>query len=103
MNKNFKNSENKTKILPFEIFLDENYQEKYDLIINIDSITEMKFGTAQQYWEKIENYSSKFLSINHDCNGFTMNTLHSQSNKIKNYYKYPYWLRRGYAEEIFEF
>lgn len=99
----FKNSENKTKILPFEIFLDENYQEKYDLIINIDSITEMKFGTAQQYWEKIENYSSKFLSINHDCNGFTMNTLHSQSNKIKNYYKYPYWLRRGYAEEIFEF
>lgn len=93
------NSQNKIKILPPQAFLEGS--EKYDLIINADSLTEMDENNALKYWNKIKESTKVFLSINHEINPFTVRNLTDQSqSKVE---RYPYWLRRGYVEEVITF
>lgn len=78
-------------------------ETRYDLVINMDSFTEIDPQIAQLYFERIEKSASSFLSINHEVNAFTTKQYYDKSQYVKRVYRYPYWLRRGYVEELIEF
>ena len=75
----------------------------YDLIVNVDSLTEMDPKSAREYWNRIESVSGMFLSINHEINPFTVKELISERKKDAQIERYPYWMRKGYVEEIVHF
>lgn len=91
-------SENKIKILTPSDFL--NDVSSYDLIINVDSMTEMSVEMAHSYLKKIEQSTKIFLSINHEINEFTMSNLLTESPSVLAMTRYPYWMRHGYVEEL---
>ncbi len=69
----FDDGPNRVKIIAPETFLAES--KTYDLILNVDSLTEMDFRVAQAYWEKIKVSTNIFLSINHEANPFRVRDL----------------------------
>lgn len=87
----------KIKILTPQTFFNEN--KTYDLILNVDSLTEMDFSVAQAYWNKIKVSTRKFLSINHETNAFYFRDLAVKDLRNLNIHRGLYWMRRGYAEE----
>jgi hypothetical protein len=70
---------------------------RYDLIVNVDSLTEMGLETASAYWAAIRSRAARFLSINHESNEFTVRQLPGAAPETR----YPYWMRRGYVEELY--
>jgi len=96
------NPENRVKILTPNQFIN-NFDQKYDLIINVDSLTEMDISVARSYVSTIENITPIFVSINHEVNPFTTRQLINQCSNVKNIKRSPYWMRHGYVEEIVEF
>jgi hypothetical protein len=89
------------KILPPSAFLD--CTEKYDLIINVDSLPEMARPVAQSYVDQIAKRSPLFLSINHDGGEFRVAELMKQKAEIASVDRRSYWMRRGYVEELVRF
>lgn len=73
--------------------------DRYDLIVNVDSLTEVGRSAAEEYWHAIQARSSVFLSINHEANDFTVAELIGRRKATRN----PYWLRHGYTEEVVAF
>lgn len=98
---NGKNKSNLVKFLTPADFLSET--TKYDLIINVDSFTEMDKRVAQKYWDKIEISTPIFLSINHERNKFKVTDFVLKSKEVTNYSKYDYALRKKYFEEVIYF
>ena len=92
---------NKVKILQPTSFLNGNL--KYDLIINADSLTEMNETTVGSYWEKIKTSTSMFLSINHEANDVVINRLIQKERLDVSGFRFPYWMRKGYVEELIKF
>lgn len=74
----------------------------YDLIVNVDSLTEMDRDTASEYLDNILLKSDKFLSINHEANSFTVRELMIERGQLDNFDRHPYWLRDGYVTEIWQ-
>lgn len=72
-------------------------RERYDLIVNVDSLTEIGWETASRYWKEIQGRAARFLSINHESNEFTVRQLPGRAPQAR----YPYWMRRGYVEELY--
>lgn len=94
----FTQEDKKIKILtPADFF---NSSEKYDLIINVDSMTEMDPKMARNYLNKIESSTKIFLSINHDSNNFTVADLIREHNSVLDVNRDSYWMRTGYIEEL---
>ncbi|HUL40619.1 MAG TPA: putative sugar O-methyltransferase [Burkholderiales bacterium] len=91
----------KVKILNPAAFLESS--ESYDLIVNVDSLTEMNRSTAELYWKRIEASARLFLSINHEANEFTVKELIDRSSRIASRHRHPYWVRHGYVEELVSF
>lgn len=87
-------------LLPPEFLNDE---QRYDLAINVDSFPEIDQRIAQQYWNKIESCSNRFLSINHEFNELTVKELYKGSPRVQSVTRHPSWMRRGYVEELIEF
>lgn len=87
-------------ILPPEEF---PANKKFDVVLNIDSLTEMGEEVARNYCKQIKNICRRFISINHEYHTYTVAQLLAGDKRIKNYTRNPYWLRRGYVEEIFDF
>ncbi|MBY0264456.1 MAG: hypothetical protein K2P90_03375 [Holosporales bacterium] len=74
--------------------------EGFDILINVDSITEMDQKIATQYAKWASERIKLVLSINHEVNPFTAKEIFcsyftSMSRSL-------YWMRRGYVEEIFQ-
>lgn len=92
--------EDKVSILPPVAFLDQ--PERYDLVVNIDSMTEMAEDTAAEYYKNISRRSKAFLSINHESNRFSVRDL-IIPGEWSEYQRRSYWLRAGYVEEIVRF
>jgi hypothetical protein len=90
----------KIKLIPTETFFSSD--RKYDLIVNIDSLTELDINIAKRYLQKISEVGTRFLSINHESNTFSVNSIWRESSYLNKFYRSPYWLRRGYVEELFE-
>lgn len=74
----------------------------FDLIVNIDSLTEMSRETAQEYYEFAKQRSTRLFSVNHEFNPFSVRSLYEEDRGVK-LLRYPYWLRNGYVEEILTF
>ena len=88
------------KLIPTETFFSSD--RKYDLIINVDSLTEFDMNVAKKYIQKIGEVGTYFLSINHEKNSFTVNSIWKESPSLNKLYRNPCWLRRGYVEELFQ-
>jgi len=89
------------KLLPPAAFLDSS--DRYDVVLNVDSLTEIGIVAARQYCCAIRSKADVFLSINHEANNFTVAGLIKEAGVIAEYSRTPYWLRRGYIEEISSF
>lgn len=89
------------KVMSPAHFLDGN--DRYDLVINVDSLTEMDRKDAVAYWNAIQKRAAIFLSVNHEGNLFTVAELADESISIVRRTRNPSWMRRGYVEEVFEF
>jgi hypothetical protein len=71
----------------------------YDLVVNVDSLTEVGNETAKNYLSWILKNSDRFLSVNHEANAFTVNELLREFPDVT-VERFPYWMRNGYVEEI---
>ena len=86
------------RIMPPSDFLDGD--DRYDVVLNADSMTEMAAPAARAYCEAIKARADLFLSINHEFNPLTVRDL-CASVGMTSIIRSPYWMRRGYVEEIF--
>jgi hypothetical protein len=82
------------RILPPAMFLDQ--EDRYDIVLNVDSLTEMAPETARAYCKAIGKRTGVFLSINHEEGRFKARDVFAGRCA----YRAPYWLRRGYVEEL---
>ncbi|RYH64240.1 MAG: putative sugar O-methyltransferase [Alcaligenaceae bacterium] len=76
--------------------------EEYDLVVNVDSLTEMDNEVALGYWNFIKHHTPTLLSINHEFNSLTVRSLYQKESGLRTM-RYPYWMRRGYVEELVQF
>lgn len=77
--------------------------DKFDIVVNVDSLTEMSFDTAKRYVNAISTATPCLLSINHEFNQFTVRELLGSLTNVREYSREPYWLRKGYVVEIVYF
>lgn len=77
--------------------------EKFDIVVNMDSFPEFGKAIAIDYVGKIKRVTRKFLSINHEGESYTVRELLINDPKLVGYTRSPFWLRKGYVEEMFEF
>jgi hypothetical protein len=74
---------------------------RYDIILNVNSMTEMDIKDARVYADFIKANTNQFISINHETNEFCVRDLFN--NDEIQIQRFPYWMRTGYVEEIFKF
>jgi len=94
----FDDDQNRVKIVVPETYLAES--KTYDLVLNVDSLTEMDFSVAQAYWDKIKISTNTFLSINHEAHKFRVRDLLVEDLHSLIVHRGVYWMREGYAEEL---
>lgn len=75
----------------------------YDIIVNMDSFPEFGIDLAREYAVKIKKSTKKFLSINHEGESYRVHDIFMNDPDLKSYSRFPFWLRKGYVEEFFEF
>jgi hypothetical protein len=85
------------RILPPSAFLDTS--DHYDLLINIDSWTEMPKETARQYLRSALARCAMIWSVNHEAARFTVRELFAEAT-ARPVARFPYWLRENYADEF---
>lgn len=76
--------------------------DHFDFVINVDSLTEMARQTAADYLNALRKRTPLFLSINHEANSETVSKL-ARALDLSPASRVPYWMRRGYVEELFCF
>lgn len=77
--------------------------EKFDLALNADSMPEMDEQHAIEYFRQISRVAGLFVSINHENYALRVRDLPAKCAIKAQVIRYPYWLRKGYVEEIFAF
>ena len=77
--------------------------ERYDLVVNVDSFTEMAPETARRYVDDAVRQCRRVLSINHEHNGHRMFDAFANHPRLVEATRAPYWMRRGYVEELATF
>lgn len=87
----------------FPITMIDRIGEHFTLVVNVDSITEMGLDTSASFACWISQHADMFLSINHEANIPTVSDLFRRYCSARTYRRFPYWMRRGYVEEIFDF
>ena len=75
--------------------------EKYDVVLNVDSFTEMGLDAATIYLKQISQCTKYFLSINHENNEFSIIELMENFPEFNKVYRSRCWLRKGYVEELY--
>lgn len=78
-------------------------EKRFDMVVNMDSFPEFGLEIAREYVGKIKKSTKKFLSINHECEKYTVRELFMDDPDLVSYSRNPFWLRKGYVEEFFEF
>lgn len=76
-------------------------RRKFDLVLNVDSMTEMSLLAALNYITWINRHSRLFLSMNHEVNPFTVASIAHCGLTGKRLDRRPVPDRDGYFEEIF--
>jgi hypothetical protein len=77
----------------------ESNSEKFDIVMNVDSLTEMALETAVSYAQIAMERSVLFVSINHESNDFTVGSLEPLLGHFIG--RFPYAIRPGWMEELF--
>jgi hypothetical protein len=77
-------------------------QKHYDLIVNVDSLTEMSREVANAYLDRIIAGGDAFLSINHEFNPFTVRELIRDRALSQPFTRALYPMRDGYVEETIQ-
>ena len=75
--------------------------ERFDLVLNVDSMTEMDRDHAEAYAAFIATHAKVFLSINHEVHPFRVSDFAALRSAAT--IRAPYWMRPGYVEELFIF
>ena len=84
-------------ILPSSMI--DELSEDFNLIVNVDSFTEISLENLHKYYSFARKSKTPILSINHEYNHHTFMQIYSQ-DPMADAIRYPYWPRRGYVEEI---
>lgn len=71
------------------------FDGKYDLVVNLDGMSTYNKDVAQEYANKISQNTKHFLSINREFDEFKVSEIMNMTRVTRN----PFWLRRGYVEE----
>jgi hypothetical protein len=74
--------------------------DRYDLVVNVDSLTEMSRDVAGGYVDQILGRADAFLSINHEFNPFTVRELLMERRLLQPVTRGIYYMRNGYVEEF---
>ena len=72
---------------------------RYDLVVNVDSLTEVGTDVAKDYLRWIVKNSRRFWSVNHEANTFTVNKMLQEFPDVT-VERFQFWMRNGYVEEI---
>ncbi|UGY10666.1 putative sugar O-methyltransferase [Phyllobacterium pellucidum] len=73
---------------------------KADVVVNVDSLTEMDRSAADTYVKHALETAKVLLSINHEVNSFTANQVIKAHAPDIELMRYPAPMRAGYIEEI---
>ena len=73
--------------------------DRFDIVLNTDSLTEMPHETATRYAQIAMDRAGKLLSINHEANDVLVHEL--APLRGRSLYRAPYCFRLGYVEELF--
>lgn len=79
----------------------DSLEERFGVVLNVDSITEMGDDTALRFARWIASNADVFLSINHEANAVTIPFLARRVFGAAGHRRFPYWMRPAYVEEIF--
>lgn len=81
----------------------------FGLVVNVDSFPELSHQIVQGYLRQIQQKTQLFLSINQESaactEGVTQLIVHEQIKLVGGFRRrsrHPFWLRKGYVEEIYE-
>jgi hypothetical protein len=73
--------------------------ERFDIVLNVDSLTELDGETALGYVTFARDQSTAFLSINHEANPASVADFF-RAARMTCISRAPYWPRAGYVEEL---
>ena len=88
------------KLIQPENFIKD--KDQYDVVLNVDSLTEMEINVAQNYLKNFIGKSKWFLSINHEVNEFSVREIISEFPEYELISKKRSWVRQGYVEELYK-
>jgi hypothetical protein len=71
--------------------------------VNFDSLTEIDASVARNYVQEIVSRCETFVSVNHEFNAPRVQDIMQDCAPQVRGIRYPYWMRTGYAEEIYSF
>lgn len=76
--------------------------ETFDVVLNVDSLTEIGIDAARNYLRSIVGRTRFFYSINHECNEFCVRELiAAEFPEYKTVFSSRSWVRQGYIEELY--
>ena len=98
----------RVNILPYWSFFDRS--RSFDLVFNRDSLPEMPRGRAIEYLTEIAERRAVLLSINQEAEAgagqpglhqLRVSDLCEQTPGMQRVARHPYWMRKGYVEEVY--
>ena len=96
-----KKKPNSISILPFWCCLEQD-NDKFELCLNQDSFAEISERIVKKYLDEISRTVSRyFLSINQETN-LNVSRILKDDKRYKRTYRFLYWIRRHYIEELYE-
>ena len=90
------------EVLPYWEFFERN--RDYSFVFNRSSLPEIQRDRVDEYLAEIEMRGAKLLSINHEDNAPNHLNLHqiiAERGKLECHFRHPYWIRKGFVEELF--
>jgi hypothetical protein len=96
------------EVMPYWEFFDRN--RRFDIVYNRDSFPEIPRARVDEYLDEIERRSVRLLSINQESANLAgreglwqlrMNEIIADRDNIVCQSRTPYWMRRGYVEELY--
>ena len=88
------------KLLSPERFLSDSLPP-FDVIVNVDSLTEIGRAVAERYMQRAADLAPIFWSVNHEANQFRVCEINAALRTYRFLDRRPYWMRAGYAEEVY--
>jgi hypothetical protein len=95
-------------VLPYWEFFNRN--RSFDLVFNRDSMPEMPLARVMEYLSEISDRAASFLSINQESKAeagrpglhqLWVSDLMKMVSGMNRISRHPYWIRKGYVEEVF--